>query len=235
MNRRRLSPRTDKQPLTVSVIVPCAAEHVSKLAGLLVNLRRQTRKPDEVVIAVSGCERSNVPKFNIPNMPGYTFDVVVVHDRNKAWAGANRNRAAAAAQGGLLICQDADDLSHPQRIEITASLFEKYEIDHLMHFFYYLNSESTLFSVADAELRSFYCDDFTQLMKADYRVGVVRHVHNGNCAVLRTLAQTVKWPDLRRGQDVAFSRLVYTRTKKTAVIPLPLLTYRHNLSTKPRT
>ena len=226
--------RTVPRPLTISVIVPCAAAHLSNLMGVISNLRAQTRKPDEVVIAVSGCARSKISALENTAKHSLGCDVVVVHDPAQAWAGANRNRAAAAAKGDVLICQDADDLSHPQRVEIIASLFEHYAIDHLMHFFSYLTVDRSVFSIPDAVRVSSYCDDFTKFMKAEYRPGPVRHVHNGNCAVMRQLARAVKWPDLRRGQDVAFSRLIYARTKNTVVTSLPLLTYRQNLSTKAR-
>ena len=112
--------------LRVSVVIPCAGKHVSLLPTLLEHLSTQTRIPDEIVVSTSGCALSEVP----------SLDVELVHSKRLLSAGANRNRASAIASSDVLIYQDADDVPHPQRVEIIAAMFERYEIDHLMHFLY---------------------------------------------------------------------------------------------------
>ena len=207
--------------LRTSVLVPCAGNHVARLPELFAALHTQTRKPDEIVVAVSDCALSDVPPC----------DAKVLHSREPLSAGANRNRATAVAGGDVLIYQDADDLPHAQRVEIIAGLFEAYEIDHLMHFFYYMNPEPSTFSVKKAADRSKYR---TSLMPCDvsYRTGLVEYVTNGNVAIARSVAKAVGWPEYRRvGEDQEFNQAVYARTKRTAVTPLPLITYRHNYST----
>lgn len=214
---------TKSRRLKVSVIVPCAAQHVLRLPELMEAMRRQTRLPDEVVIAVSGCALGAIPRLDAGT------DLKIVHNAERITAGGNRNRAVVSARGDVVVFQDADDLPHLQRVEIIVALFERYEIDHLMHFFYYLKEEPSRFSIEQAAACSTYRTDF---MKAvPYRTGLVKCVTNGNVAVMREIAKVVQWPDRsRKGEDVDFNSAVYARTKRTAVTELPLITYRRNFS-----
>ena len=212
--------------LRISVLVPCAGQHVMRLPELLDALRAQTRKPDEIIIAVSGCALTDVPDVNVPDV-----EAKVVHSVEQLSSGANRNRATACATGDVLIYQDADDLPHPQRVEIIAGLFEAYAIDHLMHSYYYLKEdEPERFSVEQAGADSTYRSKF--MVEVRCRSGRVGYVTNGNVAIARTTAQLAQWPDqASAGEDQDFNRAIYTLTKRTALTSLPLITYRHNFST----
>lgn len=213
-----------QKKLTTSVLVPCAGAHVARLPELIAALRSQTRPPDEIIVAVSGCKVSDLKRL----------DVDLVYSANQFSAGANRNRAGAVARGDIFIYQDADDLPHPQRVEIIATLFEGYAIDHLMHYFYYREGSPSQFSLKEAATRSEY---YGELMReARYRTGLVEYVTNGNVAVSRALARAVPWPEhFKVGEDQQFNRAVYARTKRTVVTPLPLITYRQKFSTFRRT
>ena len=202
--------RDDRSVRTVSVVVPCAHSHVVHLVEVVGALYAQTRKPDQIVVAVSGCEASELPKLNAE----------VVHSRDRQTAGANRNRGTAVSRGDVVIYQDADDLPHPQRVEIIAALFEKYEIDHLMHGYYRHTPRVEEFSVRDAARRSRYC-----------KRSVGYDITNGNPAVARSVFDAVRWPEYAHvGEDVEFNAKVYAHTKRTVVTELPLMTYRQQLS-----
>ena len=164
-----------------------------------------------MIISVSGCASSEIP----------SLDATVVHSDRPFTAGANRNRASVVATGGVLIYQDADDLPHPQRVEIIAALFENYAIDHLMHYFYHLKGSTSHFTIKEAVAASTYRADF-----------MGETCTNGNVAVLRSVAQQVLWPEYSCiGEDQEFNRSVYGHTKRTVITPLPLITYRQNFST----
>lgn len=198
-----------ERKLSVSVIVPCAPVHITHLRQLVDMLQTQSRKPDQIILAISGCEISAFP----------IVDADITHSREAHTAGSNRNRGSVAANGDVVIYQDADDVPHPQRVEIIAGLFEKYQIDHLMHFYNRSVDPCTSFSLDEAANRT------------TYRTDLAADVTNGNPAVARTLLLSVRWPEYaRRGEDVEFNRAVYARTKRTAVVELPLLTYRQKLS-----
>lgn len=209
---QELQAREHDVKMTVSVVVPCAHTHVHHLRALLANLRAQSRQPDQIVFAVSGCEASEVPRL----------DGEIVHSREPHTAGSNRNRGLAAARGDILIYQDADDLPHPQRVEIIAFLFERYRIDHLMHLFDRSEDQRETFSFKRAVRRT------------AYRTAIPPNVANGNPAVARSLLSSVRWPEYsHRGEDVEFNTSAYACTKQTAVVTLPLLTYRQHLSSFP--
>lgn len=216
----------DSRQLKTSVLVPCAGAHVARLPELIEALRDQTRKPDEIIVSVSGCKLSDLADIDID----IDIDADIVHSPTQRSAGANRNRAAAIASGDVFIYQDADDLPHPQRVEIIAGLFEAYAIDHLMHYFYYREGKASQFSLEEAASSSEYHGELMREVR--YRKGLVKYVTNGNVAVTRAIARAVPWPEhFKVGEDQQFNRAVYARTKRTAVTPLPLLTYRQNFST----
>jgi len=207
---KKLDKRSQRPQLSVSVVVPCAHSHVQHLSGLIAALHAQTRRPDQIVLAISGCEAAALPPL----------DAEVVHSSMQQTAGANRNRGSAAARGDVVIYQDADDVPHPQRVEIIAGLFEKYRIEHLMHFFDRPSEKPGELSIRQAVKHTRYRTN-----------SLVGGVTNGNPAVARSVLGAARWPEHAHiGEDLEFNALVYTHTKWTAVLTLPLLTYRQHLS-----
>lgn len=192
------------------------------LPPLLGELERQTVRPDEVVLAISG-----VPAP--PKLPGTRFPVRVATDPTARNAAANRNRALSLVTGTVVVYQDADDIPHAQRLEIIRHLFACYEIDHLMHGYEHAppTRDATAWRAGRYELR------YTEgLLRSDPRYRFDLGITNGNPAVSRELLRRVGWPEQHRvGEDVAFNTRAYKLAgPRCATLPLPLLLYRQHLS-----
>ena len=213
-----LQPRPSPWKAKTSVLVPCAAKHAALLPDLLKQFASQTTLPDEVVICISGMRDALL----LPKQP---YSVRLLTDASPAYAGKNRNRAASASSGDILIYQDADDIPHPQRIEIVKHLFSNFFVEHLLHG--YTRSRST----TPAWLAQRYTN-----IAANARYEPYSYTHtftNGNAITSREVFQHVRWPeDVARGQDVIYNKMVHARFPNRMVrLNLPLLTYRQHLST----
>ena len=195
-----LERRAECVHLRTSVIVPCHHRHFVLLEGLFAAYAEQTRVPDEVVVAVS--EWGRVDPGVVERVEGreWPFLVVWVRQKGRAPPGRNRNDACAASSGDLLICQDADDLPHPQRVEVIAKLFEENELDHLLH--YWLPEEGVFSPV-----------DVGGLMGESVRVFALiaeEPIHNGSASFLRGVFEQVRWrASFEIGEDYAFNRMAY--------------------------
>ena len=211
--------KPQKKNLRTSVVVPCCHKHVRLLPELLSYLDRQSRAPDEVIISLSGCDVPSLP-------PG----VCVLHSAMPCTAGQNRNRGSDAAVGDLIIYQDADDVPHPQRIEIITNLFETYEVEHLMHGYIYTRDSRGPNSFPDETLPASLKEIAA---RCAYRPEPAPStlVTNGEVAIARTVFRAVRWPeDAGAGEDLQFNRMVYARFKQTVTLELPLVIYRHEFS-----
>ncbi|WP_133176545.1 glycosyltransferase [Nocardioides currus] len=112
-NRWDLAPN-DTQPRSVSVVV-AHFEQQAELDRTLAALRRQTRVPDEVVVADDGSRRApTVP-------PGVRL---VRQDDDGFRAAAVRNLGVAASTGDVVVMLDADTTPEPRFVERMASLPE---------------------------------------------------------------------------------------------------------------
>ena len=204
--------------LTVCVVIPCAAKHEALLPALIQRLARQTSRPDQILVAISGTSR--VPEL------GATFPTRVLVDPVTRNAAQNRNRATAHVTSDIVLYQDADDLPHPQRVELVRAAFERFAIKHLMHTF------------ATPPATTWEHDRFDHT----YALGLLRYkptydfefgLTNGNPAVATSLLRRgARWPEhLRIGEDVAFNvQACALSGGRNAALPLPLLLYRQSLS-----
>jgi glycosyltransferase involved in cell wall biosynthesis len=125
----------------ISVITPCAGSHVKYLPQLLEDLSLQTQLPDEVVISVSDVDsdlQNEIQKIKCQKWP---FELRIYTSPFKQYAGQNRNIAILQSSGDLIICQDADDHPHPQRIEIIHKTFNEFNCNLLLHYCYNYNSQ----------------------------------------------------------------------------------------------
>ena len=100
---------------------------------LLTAYEKQTVLPDEIVISVSQVQKIPNNILDELQQGSWLFSVTILSSKKQLFAGQNRNIAGTHAKGDILICQDADDLPHSQRVEIIKYFFEQYNPDFLMH------------------------------------------------------------------------------------------------------
>lgn len=133
--------------------------------------------------------------------------------------------ACSYASGDVFICQDADDIPYPNRVEKIGYYFEKYDPDHLMHQWTGLEREGAV-KFANQEGKASeaqFPSSFAQAMK-------VGSLTNGEIAIARRLFNECRWSNAPRGQDTIFNQMVYRLNKRFIVLAVPLVVYRLYLS-----
>jgi hypothetical protein len=125
--------RANKHDFSVAVIIPCYHGHFKFLENLLNEYTKQTKLPDQIVISIS--EADKIPEIEINKLNNYywPFELKIITSYEQLFAGPNRNKAIINADTDIIVCQDADDIPHPQRIEIIKYAFDNFEIDYLLH------------------------------------------------------------------------------------------------------
>lgn len=215
--------KTSPTPLKTSIIVPCYYKHFDYIFELLTHLQNQTILPDEVVVSLSECNK--VPQETLEtvlNTP-WPFLLKVLQHEGKMSEGQNRNSACQASFGDVLICQDADDLPHPQRVEIIKYLFETYLIDHLIHQYTAIENSFQNYDNDYVDVQTYYSRKYWKINVPD--------ITNGNVALTREVFQKVKWGEKHQiGQDVQFNQRVYSLFTNKAIAELKLLLYRNQFS-----
>lgn len=213
--------------LTTSIIIPCAAQHFSHLKPLLEQLARQTILPEEVVVSLSQTEKLENTAINAIEYGNWPFALKLLRHKEKKSAGMNRNLACAIAAGPLIICQDADDIPHPARVEIIRFFFEHYPISHLMHTYFYDRGNAVFIPYQKEQIcfASYQRYEDLELVYQD-------RLHNGNIAFLHPVSQRIKWDDVFEcDHDVKFNRDVYRLfSGGCAAISCDLILYRQQLS-----
>jgi len=124
----------------ISIVIPCYFNHVQFLFKLLEYYESQTVLPDEVIISISEMHRLAEPgRQEVEKIKEHewNFSVKIYETTDKLRAGGNRNLGAEKATGDIIIFQDADDVPHYQRVEITKTIFDKYgdDINHFVHYY----------------------------------------------------------------------------------------------------
>jgi Glycosyltransferases, probably involved in cell wall biogenesis len=163
------------------------------------------------------------------------FPCTIITSHAIQYAGENRNIGCRNATGDIFILQDADDIPHPQRIEIISYFFEHYPIDHLMHYYEMVNShkKSTNFSLIHdiKNIRHEHRKQFRSINVSNIRGNHL--FHNGNIAIKKRVFDHIQWSNtLKRGQDYDFNLRIYEKfNKQTLLLHIPLMYYRMFLST----
>ena len=122
--------------MTTSIVIPCVPQHFGHIFGLLYQYEHQTCIPDQIVISLSESECMSDEEFLFVENYHWPFELKIIKNHGKRSAGENRTIGSEHSCGDLILLQDADDIPHPQRVEIVKYIFEHYFIDHLMHSFF---------------------------------------------------------------------------------------------------
>lgn len=101
---------------TISLVVPAIKDDISFLHELNTNIKYQLRKPDEIIVILSGTSQKDCVKIE-----GWTIECF----DEKIHQGEARNIGWDMASSDIVSFMDADDTMYPERIEIIHKMFNK--------------------------------------------------------------------------------------------------------------
>lgn len=218
----QLHKRPFVQEMKTSVIIPCCGKHFQFIPSLLEYYAQLSTLPNEIVISLSNVEHLEKEQIDEVENHFWPFQLKIIRHAGKKSAGQNRNIACENSSGDIILCQDADDIPHPQRVEIIKYIFENYEIDHLIH--KWANSDYCFLPYDLNKLKILRCKTYAQADSHHF-------IHNGNICITREVAKKIKWEGtFSVGEDVRFNKKVYQLFNNNAVLLAPLLIYRKELS-----
>lgn len=159
--------------MKIGVAIPCYDGHIQKLSLLLESIQAQTVIPDKVVVS---CSSTN--HFEMSNK--YAFPLEVMITSEKLNAAQNRNKAISKlADMDYVTFMDADDVMHPQRIELLFKTIEQHGCDIILHNYQTIpfNDEHVFEQIKDEDIR----------IRTDSLIpswtGCITHVRNYNEAI----------------------------------------------------
>lgn len=126
-----MTQNADLGKLSCSVIVPCIPTHVKFLKNMIYDLSKQTRKPDNIIIALSETSDSEGKQLQnqLQEIFNKTYVFPTIHPQ-KSWD--NRDRGAALSDSDVYCFLDADDRVHPQRIEFGMRACELHNAEYVL-------------------------------------------------------------------------------------------------------
>jgi Glycosyl transferase family 2 len=132
----------------VGVAVSCYFNHIPHLFNLLDSIEKQTLKPNKVVVSCSSTNK-NI-HFCLTE---YSFPIEIITIEENKNASENRNIAISKLLDmDIVTFMDADDLMHPQRLEIITKVFEETDCDIVLHNFQE-KEETTFESITDVTIK----------------------------------------------------------------------------------
>jgi cellulose synthase/poly-beta-1,6-N-acetylglucosamine synthase-like glycosyltransferase len=234
---------------TTAVCIPLISSHIKFLKRSLEGIKNQTRQPDYIHISASSCSKKEEKEISaiVENL-NMSIDVNVHVHTQPRLAGANRNCAAAAAvKAGatLLFFFDADDMMHPQRIDIIARHFEENKhITGILNRFIFGPKDKLHIDYGTIPWRPFtntlheHAFDFlksSKLFKAHYlKPEIYRDATSSGMNFVACAAVTVraefwqKWPydeEMRIGEDQNFNSRIIMEGLNLCYIPDDLSVY----------
>jgi glycosyltransferase involved in cell wall biosynthesis len=114
---------------TIGLVICAYKGHIPHLKRLFASIEAQTRKPDMVIVSCSSTEPHEMPY----SPESYSFPLSIYTHSEKKNCAQNRNYAASMMTTDIVSFMDADDIMHPQRMEIILDSFIKYDICIFMH------------------------------------------------------------------------------------------------------
>jgi glycosyltransferase involved in cell wall biosynthesis len=201
--------------MKIGVAIPSYVGHVNSLFKLLDSIQNQTYTPDKVVVSCSSTKNTDFDLYT-EKINEYTFLLEIVVTEDKKNAAQNRNIAASKLTDvDYITFIDADDIMHPQRIEILLKVFQEHDCDIILHnYFLNVNFENNLFKKIE-------CDELILKINSlrQHWSGCIEHIdyfdgsiHHSQVSVKNTVFSIIKFPEeteFNRKEDCIFCHRVF--------------------------
>lgn len=110
---------------SIGVVIPCHKPYIPLLKECLDSIEYQTDKPDNVIVICSSSLPEDIPQYK------YSFPLEIITRKDRYNAAENRNEGIKRMKTDIVSFFDADDVMHPQRIEVLRKYMEG--VDILFH------------------------------------------------------------------------------------------------------
>ena len=208
--------------MKIGVAIPAYIGHINRLFELLDSIEKQTRLPDKVVVSCSSTREFNNKTYSFP------LQIILTEERQNA--AQNRNIAASNLMDmDFITFIDADDIMHPQRIEVLLKVFEVYDVDIILHTFI-SNNEFEKLETINVRLNSLVKCITGCIRHSDANFCNLEIIHHGQATVKRYILDKVKFPEedafLTREDSTFCHRVFELGNIQNAYIVNPLSLYK---------
>ncbi len=224
----------------ISVIIPCHPPDLKDLPQALSSLNQSTLLPNEVIVALSETDKKEGLKLTRKFQASCKFPITFATTLKKQYAGQNRNRGARIARYDILVFFDADDLCHPQKLEITKYIFDKYQPKLFLH--QYSSGVCPWQKYNPKKLRLVFSKQIYNLTfgrppkrqqaiyiytdrKPTQKKPYVLLPAHGHATVAKSVFKKIKYSNLPRAQDVVFCLDVLWQFKSCIYADANLICY----------
>lgn len=242
----------------ISIVIP-HFNQTGCLAQTLQALADQNYLPDEVIL-VDDQSDSFSEVSEICNKFKGQLNINLIRAGSKLYTGKARQLGAESATGDIIIMNDADDISHHNRIELTKYVFKKFSdalhvnvgiVSFSGNFVNYVKP----FSIAEADQRVILPEQISARMRnifteQRFTISEERHrarrgwygaestfgLHDGNVAFRKEVIDKIHYSGFgnkifTRWVDYEFNFMLFLAGFKSYQIDLPLIYYRLGAST----
>tara|TARA_B100000287_G_C20674758_1_gene794784 strand:+ start:6842 stop:7585 length:744 start_codon:yes stop_codon:yes gene_type:complete len=226
--------------MKTSVVIPATNGNFGYLNCILRHYEDGVEIPDEIVVSISNSHLVDSGSIDaLENKFKNSFELKVLRHEETMLQGPNRDAASKQSTGDIIISNDADDIPHPQRVDIIKRLFKENDIVQINHG-YQINTD---FSFVE-NMQVMQCEDVfnhhfpncpdTDIrpnphdlgFHAPYGGGLPWTIHAGNVAFSKEVFDELSW---RHTEEIAwdydFCMDVLFRFKRSMIIDAPLIWY----------
>ncbi len=213
--------------MNVSVIIPVYPPHYQYLSRCIKNIMTSTVLPNEIIVCASEITNENEQKLlnDLIHLCN-SVTLIISGTKDQAYSGVNRNRGAHAASNDILMFIDADDYTHPQKIEIVSKCFKRYpNIKLLLHNCSLQEDSLNIIHDVDNIPVFKYIGDFNK--KSIVNNGM-KTIHRGHATVHKSIFENISYKDVRHREDNIFTKKVHLIFNESFFLPLSLMVYKES-------
>ena len=202
------------------------------------NILQSTLLPNEIIISLNNVQIIGEQLVDNLENKYKKKGVKIIRNYSSLTEGQNRQKGSGYSSCDLILYTDADDLMHPQKIEIIDYFFKKFpNIVHINHEFSYgVNTkvfDLKKINFADNNEVSKICQNLELYNNLDWYNLPNKQVHTAHTSIRKKILNSVSW-DLDKtgvGQDSIFCRKVCNKFNKSIILFVPLSFYSKQFST----
>ena len=208
--------------MKLGIAIPCYNKHIPKLLELLDSIEGQTRKPDAVCVS---CSSTGPTEF--PILRDYGFPISIIATEERLNTAKNRNIAARHLQTDIVSFFDADDIMHPQRLELIERAFTTEPCDMTVHG--YLIDEETTQEFETIQNADSHRNVLMKGLSGCLKLPYPGRIHHSQVSVAKHVCEKLQFPEepcFERKEDSVFcNRVLDLPDIHTAYIPHALSKY----------